>query len=243
MQPNAVVDTNVFVELFSIQDIFPELKLIAQAGLETSVGLEGRRERARGTILMAAYLHKSNATTISLTGEFSKVLSKGLADADAARGLYFNYSHILGLFVKPNIWSNWSISHTPEFEKVFDETADMEKWQAYLNANEPSKKEADRFLVETAKKFGIPMITNDGKNDLLRFAAEQGVTLLRPEEVWSGKIDPHKESLSFLRHFKSRRHRYQPEPPIARHKLDMSMDLAYGYLYRVLMGRKPPIEA
>jgi hypothetical protein len=170
----AVVDTNVILDTHSVHDVMGAYD--KRFSDRDAPELVFRRGRARESLLAMIYLNKIKATTFSLHSELLDQLTK-VAPPDATPGTVFeaDFTRMFIWFVKDYVLPDWDsqVATKPGGERA--------------NA-------ADAALVEAAKEFGVPLITNEGftkdgygEGKIGKRASVAGVTWYHPRKYPRGR--------------------------------------------------------
>lgn len=180
----AVVDTNVILDVISVADLSDAYN----HENKTENDRYFRRFRARDALIMAWYLHASEATTLSLINEVARV---GLRTAPLTAGntLEGQHMHLSFALQHKFVLNRWNM--------VFEDE------DATLRGNG-----CDDELVKLAQKYGVPLVTNegltmDGVDDvrLRSKALAARVPVFTPRQFWSGRISETAAAKKFCERF------------------------------------------
>ena len=216
----AVVDTNVLLDIYSCHNIAETYTNVGESGMDGADALY-RRVRARESLLLAMYLHKVQARTISLGAEAVTIL-KGRVPPEN-RSPEATFTKMMAHVVVPRV---------------------LHEWQA-MNPDPPGEEKgnaADDALVAFAKEYRVPLITNEGftpsgyaVGKIARRATVAGVLVFFPRDFYAGKIDEAGEIEDFLLRFHGQAPVYasgQADPDGA----DRFMKFMDSYFRHVLCG-------
>lgn len=226
--PTVVLDTNVFLEVFSVHDLFEAYDafpstdaLVSELNTEALVY---RRARARWALLMAIRLHHERAVSYSLGEAYVQMCKLVNNDGQDPKG---NITAMIVNFVAPRILSEWQC-HWP----TVDET--------------PRKgNAADDAYVEYAQAHDLPLISWEGYREngtidetkrLRRWAAATGVAVLTPEQYYERSgCDAEADIAWFLSRFRLEAPDYIAESPNSEAVRD-ALVYTYGGYEHFLLG-------
>jgi hypothetical protein len=264
--PNAVaiVDTNVFLDIYSCHDA-----IIAYNSVYAEVGRVAvdhpkvvyRRARARESLLLALHLNKIGASTFTLQSEAMDKLELN-APPTAVGGVRWetDFTSFMIHFMKDYLLASW----TPYFatpkagweEFVSDDLLSPElRTPRHPELTTPTGTNADTFHIACAKEHGIPLITNEGFSEtgykpgkIVRRAAREGVRGLLPRDFYAGHINEADEIDAFLNRFRDEAPKYL-DAHWQKHGKDAAdevLGLIYGQ-YRLFLrgeaeGRDTPVR-
>jgi hypothetical protein len=193
-KPLAVVDTNIFLDLYSWHDWHeqfdsrtPAVVLRPDLTDATSVW---RKARAREALLLAMHLTKVKATTLGLSEGLEQLRTRPFLNTTASQRSWndaFIRTYIW--YVKEQIFRNWT-----ESMKISDAVGSA----------------ADDEMLAYAKAHSLPLISSEGytpegiddRNRMRKKARKAGVNVVRAADYYAGKIDEEEESRIFLQRFK-----------------------------------------
>jgi hypothetical protein len=188
----AVLDTNVFLDIFSCHDLISTFNAAhARCGEDAmrDPAAAYRLARARDSLLLAILLHDLRATTLGLHAESIELLTLRAPSTRGGETPESDFVMFFLHFVMDHLLEGWT--HT------------VDSIPANVSSNA-----ADRFLIAAAKEHGVPLITNEGyskagiANKKMRaLASDEGVAAFSPREFISGEIDEISASASFLARF------------------------------------------
>lgn len=264
--PNAVaiVDTNVFLDIYSCHDA-----IVAYNTVYAEIGRAAvdhpkvvyRRARARESLLLALYLNKVGATTFTLQSEAMDVLEDN-APPTAVGGMRWetDFTSFMVHFVKDYVLGNWNACFaTPKagWEKfVSVELLSTElRTPGHPELTTPTGTNADTFHIACAKDNGIPLITNEGFSEtgyksgkIVKRAAREGVRGMRPCDFYAGHINEADEIDAFLNRFRDEAPKYLDAhwQKHGKDAADKVLGLIYGQ-YRLFLrgeaeGRDTPVR-
>jgi hypothetical protein len=175
----AIVDTNVLLDLLSCHDVIA-------AREQPRADAWYRFDRAAYGLRLAIHFHEIRATTLSAGDEVLFVSTK-LVPTEAT-DLMGWYRYLWLFFTKPKLLCGW---------------------RAQSGSTKGKGNAVDDALIDFAKKYSCPLISNEGinsegliaKNRLRSRAADGGVTVMTPEEVCRGKRLSHTALQRFLNRF------------------------------------------
>lgn len=178
---NAILDTNVFIEIISVYDL--NKAVTDNANAKT---VRHRWERARSALLLSLMLHDQHATTLSLReGErrLGELVSPGQKmGVDPDHDFVVFHIHV----VKERLLSDWTSVFPRPPETVFQE-------------------HADDLLLATAQRNRLPLITNEGwgvhgvfDRGLRKQAKAAGVAVFTTSEFIAGKCNEQKLAFDFM---------------------------------------------
>jgi hypothetical protein len=221
-KPIAVIDTNVILDVISIHDLTREYGK-PHDDLDAP-NLIFRRARARESILAMIYLNKIEATTFNLHGELLEQLERYAPPGQDTPETYFVNTFLW--FVKDHVLREWD-------------------WIIPTQPGEERGDAADQVLVNAAKEWGVPLITNEGFNakgygegEIGERATAAGVTWYHPRKFYEGKIDETTEIEAFLGRCREKAPTYLAEHK-QRHNDDSVatwLPLVLGSYRHVLLG-------
>ncbi len=170
----AVVDTNVLIDIFSISDLV-RAHSVADVSSD-SAELLFRRIRARESLLLAWFFHRSKLATRSYGSEATRILSR-LSPPDRRADFEVNFTRTSIWFIKDYMLPGWSL------------LADRGEPEHAGNA-------ADDHLVTLARRLKAPLITNEGftiegvneAHGIRGLARARGVRVFSPAQFWRGKM-------------------------------------------------------
>lgn len=174
----AIIDTNVILDIFSMTDLMTAAMAASPPDTDSSDAYF-RRIRSRESLLLAWFLHTRAATTISLHHEVIRALTRAV-DPTAVRTREWQHVQLSIYLLKDRVLDRW------------DGRAPADSDRGLTNH------QGDDLLLHLARKYGAPLITNEGyslqgvsdlKKDKLRFRAkEQGIEVHTPREFWGGRM-------------------------------------------------------
>lgn len=220
--PIAVLDTNVFLNIMTCVDAARQYTQDLAIRADKAIFV---RKRARQAIALSEHLNGLGAITYSLN-EATRIALREVS-GKPKNTLDHAFTHIWLDYVKPSVLPNWRIAGPPEHE------------------GEPFGNGADRLLVQRAKEFGIPLIsfegvspTGAGKEKLIpRFAREQGVALMTPEQFYA-PFDEHRLAAMFYLRLDTGSERFINEHEQDRSVVAENMATVKGYYWHVLFDDK-----
>src|ERR1700722_12729673 len=103
----AVVDTNVFLDIYSCHDLAGTYDRVGAAGVDSPEALY-RRARARESLLLAMYLHRIGANVFGLGAE---ILAKLQANVDPPVRHRFEptFTRLMANFIMVRVLNGWQI--------------------------------------------------------------------------------------------------------------------------------------
>lgn len=217
----AVVDTNVMLDIFSCHDLERAAEIFPVDGHE----LEYRKRRAGDSVLLAIHLNEISAQTVGLN-EFITQLKTIVPKARAGTSMSSDFTTFCIWFVKDHLLPRWG------------DGLSTEQSDAQLRGNA-----ADAELLRIALENNLPLITNEGVtkagviDQKLRLKAkERGARVFSPREFWEGRIDPCKAATAFLSRFVEQRPVYleQRRQKVGEDKTSEVLDWIFRYYHGVL---------
>lgn len=194
-KPIAVVDTNIFLDLYSWHDWHQQFESRAPAVILrpdlTDAKSVWRKARAREALLLAMYLTKINATTLSLSEGLIQLKTKPFVNATGGQRAWNDaYIRTYIWYVKEQIFRGWTES---------------------MKISEAAGSAADDEMLAFAKDHALPLITSEGytpdgindQNRMRKRARLAGVQVVRAADYYVGKIDEEEESQLFLQKFRN----------------------------------------
>ncbi len=221
MTVTAIVDTNVILDIYLVNDLF---KAYAKADGDSEEGLF-RRARARESHLLAWYLHEKGALTLSLPNESLKLMIK-MADPKALHTVESQHAQLSIYFVKDYILDRWR--------------------GCYVRGSDDNIKgnACDDRLLDLAEQHRAPLITNEGysvngiSNDepgkLRAKAHKRGIKVYTPRQFWDGHMGE-RATKKFMARFDAMAPKYlqgQGRRPAA----VRAVDLRRGILSHIFLG-------
>ncbi len=194
-KPLAVVDTNIFLDLYSWHDWHEQFDsrtpaVVLRPDL-TDAKSVWRKARAREALLLAMYLTKIKATTLGLSEGLEQLRTRPFLNTTASQRSWNDaFVRTYNWYVKEQIFRNWT-----ESMKISDAVGSA----------------ADDEMLAYAKDHSLPLISSEGytpdgiddRNRMRKKARKAGVNLVRAADFYAGKVDEQEESRIFLQRFKS----------------------------------------
>jgi hypothetical protein len=188
LEPVAVVDTNVMMDIYSPHDLLLDLQKFGETGLDHPQ-LAYRRARARESLLLAMHLSRCKSVTYSLLEEGQRKMLQ-FAPPSELNMFTTHYAIVMIWYIQPQILHGW------EGVGPFNEP------------NPPKGSAADTALVEYAKNRGLPIITNEGysptgfkESGIHKKAKQANVNVMRPCDYYAGHFDEDLAINKFLTSF------------------------------------------
>lgn len=169
----AVVDTNVVLDIYSITDLS---RAHESGGDDDTPERLFRRVRLRESLMLAWLFHVTHAVTVSLPNELQRLAARH-APPDAKGTVELQHMQLSIYLQKDLVLSNW--------------VALMENVDEGLVGSK-----ADAALLDLCRKYRAPLITNEGysvagvsdSHGLRAKAISAGIRVFTPRQYWSGKI-------------------------------------------------------
>jgi len=221
--PSLILDTNVFLDIYSCADLADEYMRPTTA-VDSPNGVY-RRARARESLLLAIHLHRSKMKTWSLPIEsLSQLLRR--ADPKKLDDPKMHFTLIFVNYTKDRALADW----TPRVSSQGDEGLAGEA--------------CDDYLVQVAKLNHVPLVTNEGysprgiddAHGLRRKARDAGVGVFTPREYWLGKINPKRAARRFIHDFREGVPRYLRQNASNATALAEAFSWIDGYFHHILYG-------
>ena len=220
----AVVDTCVLADVFSCHDLIEAIRVTKCE----DDNVRYRRARVQESMILIEYLHRKRLATFSLRDELWKVFERNVPADPVSEKTEF--PKIAFDFLAQNIWRDWTpVVQDPDW------------------GEEPSNNKADDALIEIARRYAIPLITNEGygrdgtldrRNRMRKRCIASGVDVVSPKAFWDKKIDPRSAERRIRRSFDKREDRFilgHPNVSAARYM----MQIVRNYLGYVLPEKSP----
>jgi len=189
-KPVAVLDSNVILDAVSCVHMVQHYE--KNSGIDPAAPESVfRRQKAREAILLSIHLHNSRATTYSLFEATRVTMREIPPDADDR---FENQAlRIWAHYVKDTVLADWIMTCPSNGD------------------GEPKGNAADALLVERAKEYGVPLVSNEGisvngvdeKKYIRKKAREAGVSILTPRQFY-GDIDELLQCALFMKRFNER---------------------------------------
>lgn len=189
----AIIDTNVLVDLYSCSDLLHEYESLGQADLAKAMQTPKaiwRRARARESLLLGWHFHTIGAQTFHLVTEQIEILMRPEVAKPGQGSFTGAFATIFINFVKERVLSEWNSGTNENVGKGMNGTR------------------IDNLLLATAKRAGLPLITNEGYSEtgvsdikLRGKCVAQGVPVFIPRHFWIGKLDAKLEGTRLLQRF------------------------------------------
>jgi len=205
----ALLDTNVILEMYSSHDLLAveanmpvALEVESRLLPQDAAGASAKRQqvelfrvrRAANALALAIHFHETQAFTLCLEEAVTKIVQCVAPGGGTAAE---NYIIAYRDFVRPRALPGWTNAKVPNVP--LDLAGDA----------------ADAELVVQARKYGWPLITNEGNSHegikdvrLRKAAKDAGVRVFTPGEFVKGKMKRNMRR-GFLDRFKANRSKYR----------------------------------
>ena len=219
--PNAVLDTNVLVAIYSWHDFTDAARSVLSS--EPAATLEHheiqfRAQRARAAFSLALFLDERSWITQSPLNEVGRILTGKVPPSGGDRAAEVNHVKLYIYFIKDLLLPSWQLGADPE--------ADLAK----------KSNDVDRLCLDWAERQRVPLISWEGHGPqgldpsklIPREAAKRGIDLVTPEElVRRARFDHVAGMRRFFSAWEHHAPLYLAENPSAREPLEYA-----GHFYR-----------
>lgn len=206
---NLILDTNVFVQLYSIHDL-------SEAGSKGNLQdpeFLSRRRRMREALLFACLCHRDGLATGSVLNEPLRILLSRVPPEVDTLETYYTTAFIH--FVQERVLSAWQVGWLNDY----DDTSLVGT-------------RVDDLLLEAARKEGLPLVTDEGNTKdgirpegLRKKAIAAGVDVYTPGEFLAlHKLDAARAAAEFFARFDAERPAYFETHPNADEVLAAFLD-------------------
>jgi hypothetical protein len=212
--PNAVLDTNVGLTIYSWHDLLDALKALLDQDPNATLAhpaLEFRRRRARNAFLLALFFHQNEWKALVPLNELLRILLVKAPPTGTEHGYKSNFVRLYLYFVKDKLLPGWEAGGD-------------------LNSDVTLKgSDVDRLCLDLAAQHQIPLISWEGDGPtgsdptklIPREARARGINLVTPEELLlRHSFDPVPAAARFFSDWERHVARYVSESSDARETLE-----------------------
>jgi hypothetical protein len=242
-----VLDTNVVLDLHSVHDFAREYEkrhpTLGVAAIDHPE-VVFRRCRARESLLLGIYLDSIDGATYSNGIEALRMLVGNVPPDDET--IERHYTGLYIWFMKELLLSRWQARAVP-IEPGWEKNLSRSPVLTEAERTEPTGSRADAWLVATAKRMGLPVITHEGftatgyaPGGIARRAKVEGVQVLFPKQVYAGQFDESAAIDRFLQRFAEAAPAYLKENPSHTGAMNLMWNLVRHLLLGETDGRDVP---
>jgi hypothetical protein len=174
--PNAILDTNVFLAIYSWHDVVSVTNAVLEAQPAATLehaAIQFRVQRARAAFALTLFLNEYGWSTGVALNEIGRTLEAKAPPTDPEQGVASNFVRLYAHFIKDKLLPAWRGGG--------DEEADAKK----------KGNDVDRICLAWAEQHRVPLISWEGHgpngfdpNKLIPLeAAKRGIDLVTPEEL------------------------------------------------------------